>query len=129
MARSASHHYGSKSCEGGQFHDLFRRVEYQLEAVHNSALSISSVAETLGAVEYETRLSAAVELVILYVDVVKRKWQKEQRELDEMKRVLKESGVNVSQCLEAFRERNKPKPTVSHCTRKVRRRRRRRRRS
>ena len=117
VARGICNNY-SKQCESSQFHELFTQVENQVEAVRNSALSISCVAETLGAVEYESRLSAAVELVILYVDTVKRKWEKEHRELEETKRILKESGVNVAQCLEAFRERNRPKSNASQTTKR-----------
>lgn len=67
--------YG-RHCESGHYHEMFVQIEHQLDAVHNSALRISSAAETLGAVEYESRLSAAVELLILYVDMIKRKWEK-----------------------------------------------------
>ena len=108
VARGVAQNYG-KYYEGAQLHGQFSRVDSQVEAVHSSARSISSVAETLGAVEYESRLSAAVELVLMYVDTLKRKWEKEHRELEETKRILKESGVNVAHCLEAFRERNRPR--------------------
>lgn len=110
----------------GAWNELFVRVTNQLEAVHSSALRISSSAESLGAVEYEARLSAAVQVLILYVDhikvsrriffgtavqlnafdaVVQRKWEREHHELEETKRILKESGVNVAQCLASLPDR------------------------
>ena len=55
----------------GGWNELFVRVANQLDAVHSSAMRISSSAETLGAVEYEARLSAAVQVLILYVDHTK----------------------------------------------------------
>lgn len=33
---------------------------------------------------------------------MKRKWEREHHELEETKRILKESGVNVAQCLTAL---------------------------
>ncbi|KAI9555488.1 hypothetical protein GHT06_018003 [Daphnia sinensis] len=83
----------------GAWNEIFIKVANQLDAVHSSATRISSSAESLGAVEYEARLSAAVQVLILYVDHIKRKWEKEHHELEETKRILKESGVNVAQCL------------------------------
>jgi len=53
------------------FSDIFNQLSSQVEAVHNCALRISSSAESLGAVEYESRLSAAVQILLLYVDNVK----------------------------------------------------------
>ncbi|XP_046653578.1 uncharacterized protein LOC124344157 [Daphnia pulicaria] len=87
------------SLSSGGWNEIFIKVANQLDAVHSSATRISSSAESLGAVEYEARLSAAVQVLILYVDHIKRKWEKEHHELEETKRILKESGVNVAQCL------------------------------
>ena len=50
---------------------MFIKAANQLDAVHSSATRISSSAESLGAVEYEARLSAAVQVLILYVDHIK----------------------------------------------------------
>lgn len=55
----------------GAWNEIFIKVANQLDAVHSSATRISSSAESLGAVEYEARLSAAVQVLILYVDHIK----------------------------------------------------------
>lgn len=38
--------------------------------------------------------------------LLKRKWEREHHELEETKRILKESGVNVAQCLATLPERH-----------------------
>lgn len=59
------------SLSSGGWNEIFIKVANQLDAVHSSATRISSSAESLGAVEYEARLSAAVQVLILYVDHIK----------------------------------------------------------
>ena len=61
------------SLSSGGWNEIFIKVANQLDAVHSSATRISSSAESLGAVEYEARLSAAVQVLILYVDHIKVK--------------------------------------------------------
>ncbi|XP_057377602.1 inositol 1,4,5-triphosphate receptor associated 2-like [Daphnia carinata] len=104
VARSQASPYRDGLSSVG-WNEIFIKVANQLDAVHSSATRISSSAESLGAVEYEARLSAAVQVLILYVDHIKRKWEKEHHELEETKRILKESGVNVAQCLAALPDR------------------------
>lgn len=72
VARNSGQSSSSKSYgDSGGLHDIFVRLAHQVDAVHNCALRISSSAESLGAVEYESRLSAAVQILLLYVDNVK----------------------------------------------------------
>lgn len=70
VARSQSSPYRDGLSSGG-WNEIFIKVANQLDAVHSSATRISSSAESLGAVEYEARLSAAVQVLILYVDHIK----------------------------------------------------------
>ena len=92
--------------DAGACHETFAKVSNQIETVFQCARQISRSAESLGAVAFESRISAAVKVLVLYVDHVQRKWEKERRELDDIKRILSESGVNVDRCLAALPSRN-----------------------
>lgn len=70
VARSHTNPHRDGLSSGG-WNEIFIKVANQLDAVHSSANRISSSAESLGAVEYEARLSAAVQVLILYVDHIK----------------------------------------------------------
>lgn len=71
VARSQTSPYRDVGWSSGGWNEIFIKVANQLDAVHSSATRISSSAESLGAVEYEARLSAAVQVLILYVDHIK----------------------------------------------------------
>ena len=73
VARNSQASRYRDSLSSGGWNEIFIKVANQLDAVHSSATRISSSAESLGAVEYEARLSAAVQVLILYVDHIKVK--------------------------------------------------------
>ena len=90
---------------GSSCHETLSKLSGQIEVIRQCGRLMSSSAESLGAVAYESRMSAAVKMLVLYVDHVKRKWEKEHHELDEIKRILTESGVNVAKCLNVLPQR------------------------
>ena len=94
-----------KEVVGRSCHETLSKLSGQIEVIRQCGRHMSSSAESLGAVAYESRMSTAVKMLVLYVDHVKRKWEKEHYELDEIKRILTESGVNVAKCLSALPHR------------------------
>jgi len=98
---------------GSSCHETLSKLSGQIEVIRQCGRLMSSSAESLGAVAYESRMSAAVKMLVLYVDHVKRKWEKEHHELDEIKRILTESGVNVAKCLNVLPQRQPQKTETS----------------
>lgn len=103
-----------KEVVGSSSHQTLSKLSAQIEVIRQCGRQMSSSAESLGAVAYESRMSAAVKMLVLYVDHVKRKWEKEHYELDEIKRILTESGVNVAKCLSVLPHRQTQVPFNHH---------------
>ena len=58
--------------------------------LHQSLQRVSSSSEQFGAVQQEGRVAAALEIVLLHVDNLKRAQEREHHELEEARRVLVE---------------------------------------
>ena len=68
----------------------YLRVCRQVGVLHQSLQRVSSSSEQFGAVQQEGRVAAALEIVLLHVDNLKRAQEREHHELEEARRVLVE---------------------------------------
>ncbi|XP_078091409.1 inositol 1,4,5-triphosphate receptor associated 2-like [Mustelus asterias] len=75
-------------CEEEQSLEAFEKLEKSLTMLMQITSRVASRAEMLGAIHQETRVSKAVEVMIQYVENLKRMYVKEHTELEEMKQLL-----------------------------------------
>ncbi|XP_067860789.1 inositol 1,4,5-triphosphate receptor associated 2 isoform X5 [Heptranchias perlo] len=68
--------------------EIFEKLERSLGILTQTITRVASRAEMLGAIHQETRVSKAVEVMIQYVENLKRMYAKEHTELEEMKQLL-----------------------------------------
>ena len=71
-------------------HTTYLRIYLQVGVLHQSLQRVSSSSEQFGAVQQEGRVAAALEIVLLHVDNLKRAQEREHHELEEARRVLVE---------------------------------------
>ncbi|XP_041059031.1 inositol 1,4,5-triphosphate receptor associated 2 [Carcharodon carcharias] len=83
-------------CEEAQSLETFEKLEKSLGMLMQTISRVASRAEMLGAIHQETRVSKAVEVMIQYVENLKRMYVKEHTELEEMKQLLFQNGKACS---------------------------------
>lgn len=82
-------------CEEEQSVEIFEKLEKSLGILTQTITRVVSRAEMLGAIHQETRVNKAVEVMIRYVENLKRMYVKEHSELEEMKQVLLHNGNSL----------------------------------
>ncbi|XP_072922163.1 inositol 1,4,5-triphosphate receptor associated 2-like isoform X2 [Hemitrygon akajei] len=83
-------------CEEEQTLEIFEKLEKSLGVLTQTINRVMSRAEMLGAIHQETRVSKAVEVMIQYVENLKRMYAKEHAELEEMKLLLPQNGNTLN---------------------------------
>ncbi|GCC33610.1 hypothetical protein chiPu_0012080 [Chiloscyllium punctatum] len=83
-------------CEEQQLLETFEKLERSLAMLSQTISRMASKAEMLGAIHQETRVSKAVEVMIQYVENLKRMYAKEHTELEEMKQLLQNGKASNS---------------------------------
>ncbi|XP_067914977.1 inositol 1,4,5-triphosphate receptor associated 2 isoform X2 [Heterodontus francisci] len=81
-------------CEETQSLEIFEKLDKSLAVLTQTVSRVASRAEMLGAIHQETRVSKAVEVMIQYVENLKRMYAKEHTELEEMKQLLLNGKAN-----------------------------------
>uniref|UniRef100_UPI00398E73CA inositol 1,4,5-triphosphate receptor associated 2 n=1 Tax=Pristiophorus japonicus TaxID=55135 RepID=UPI00398E73CA len=79
-------------CEEEQSLEIFEKLEKSLGMLTQTITRVASRAEMLGAIHQETRVNKAVEVMIQYVENLKRMYAKEHTELEEVKQLLLQNG-------------------------------------
>ncbi|XP_069675352.1 inositol 1,4,5-triphosphate receptor associated 2-like isoform X2 [Periplaneta americana] len=82
-------------CKDSESIDILGKIQNQVDVLQRSTERVSSSAEIYGAVQQETRLSKAIEVMLTHVENLKRMYEKEHAELEETKRVLLENNLVV----------------------------------
>lgn len=72
-----------------------QRIQQQVDVVKQTAERISSSAEVYGAVQQEARIARAVEIMLMYVDNLKRNCEREHTELEESRKLLAANNLSV----------------------------------
>lgn len=76
-------------CEDdNQAQDIIKKLEKSITFLSQCTARVTSRAEMLGAINQESRVSKAVEVMIQHVENLKRMYAKEHAELEELKQVL-----------------------------------------
>ncbi|XP_045144419.1 inositol 1,4,5-triphosphate receptor associated 2 [Echinops telfairi] len=76
-------------CEDdNQAQEIIKKLEQSMSFLSQCTLRMASRAEMLGAINQESRVSKAVEVMIQHVENLKRMYAKEHAELEELKQVL-----------------------------------------
>ncbi|XP_045220808.2 inositol 1,4,5-triphosphate receptor associated 2 isoform X6 [Macaca fascicularis] len=76
-------------CEDdNQAQEIIKKLEKSIKFLSQCTARVASRAETLGAINQESRVSKAVEVMIQHVENLKRMYAKEHAELEELKQVL-----------------------------------------
>ncbi|NP_001353477.1 inositol 1,4,5-triphosphate receptor associated 2 isoform b [Homo sapiens] len=76
-------------CEDdNQAQEIIKKLEKSIKFLSQCAARVASRAEMLGAINQESRVSKAVEVMIQHVENLKRMYAKEHAELEELKQVL-----------------------------------------
>ncbi|XP_023360450.1 lymphoid-restricted membrane protein [Sarcophilus harrisii] len=76
-------------CEDdNQAQEIIKKLEKSLKFLNQCTTRVASKAEMLGAINQESRVSKAVEVMIQHVENLKRMYAKEHAELEELKQVL-----------------------------------------
>ncbi|XP_018424663.1 PREDICTED: lymphoid-restricted membrane protein [Nanorana parkeri] len=82
-------------CEDdNQTHEIVKKLEKSLQFLCQHTARVASRAEMLGAIHQESRVSKAVEVMILHVENLKRMYAKEHAELEELREVMQHSDRN-----------------------------------
>ncbi|XP_006897282.1 PREDICTED: myosin-3-like [Elephantulus edwardii] len=74
--------------EDNQAQEIIKKLEKSITFLSQCTVRIASRAEMLGAINQESRVSKAVEVMIQHVENLKRMYAKEHAELEELKQVL-----------------------------------------
>ncbi|XP_051474568.1 inositol 1,4,5-triphosphate receptor associated 2 isoform X2 [Apus apus] len=74
--------------EDNQAQEIIKKLQKSLQYLSQYAARVASRAEMLGAINQESRVSKAVEVMIQHVENLKRMYAKEHAELEELKQVL-----------------------------------------
>ncbi|KAM4839776.1 inositol 1,4,5-triphosphate receptor associated 2 [Urocitellus parryii] len=74
--------------EDNQAQEVIKKLEKSITFFSQCATRVASRAEMLGAINQESRVSKAVEVMIQHVENLKRMYAKEHAELEELKQVL-----------------------------------------
>ncbi|KFM62604.1 Lymphoid-restricted membrane protein, partial [Stegodyphus mimosarum] len=73
--------------------DLISKIQSHIDVAQQATFRMSSRSETYGSVQQEERVSRAFEILVLYVDHLKRLFDKEHKELEETRRMLTDTRV------------------------------------
>lgn len=82
-------------CVEGEARELLLKIQQQVDVVKQTAERISSSAEVYGAVQQEARIARAVEIMLMYVDNLKRNCEREHSELEESRKLLAANNLSV----------------------------------
>ncbi|NXE91689.1 LRMP protein, partial [Menura novaehollandiae] len=82
--------------EDNQAQEIIKKLQKSLQFLSQYAARVASRAETLGAINQESRVSKAVEVMIQHVENLKRMYAKEHAELEELKQVLLQNERSFS---------------------------------
>ncbi|XP_040843359.1 inositol 1,4,5-triphosphate receptor associated 2 isoform X1 [Ochotona curzoniae] len=74
--------------EDNQAQEIIKKLEKNITFLSQCSTRVASRAEMLGAINQESRVSKAVEVMIQHVENLKRMYAKEHTELEELKQVL-----------------------------------------
>ncbi|NXT70874.1 LRMP protein, partial [Chaetops frenatus] len=82
--------------EDTQAQEIIKKLQKSLQFLSQYAARVASRAEMLGAINQESRVSKAVEVMIQHVENLKRMYAKEHAELEELKQVLLQNERSFS---------------------------------
>ncbi|XP_049610711.1 uncharacterized protein si:ch211-163l21.11 isoform X1 [Syngnathus scovelli] len=75
---------------------IVQKLELSLDILTGTVERISNTAEVLGAVHQEARVSRAVELMVAHVENVKRRLERHETELEEVKKMIQQQNFRRS---------------------------------
>ncbi|XP_005492776.3 inositol 1,4,5-triphosphate receptor associated 2 [Zonotrichia albicollis] len=96
--------------EDNQAQDIIKKLQKSLQFLSQYAARVASRAEMLGAINQESRVSKAVEVMIQHVENLKRMYAKEHAELEELKQVLLQNERSFSSLGDRDESMNKKLP-------------------
>ncbi|XP_059702074.1 inositol 1,4,5-triphosphate receptor associated 2 isoform X2 [Haemorhous mexicanus] len=96
--------------EDNQAQEIIKKLQKSLQFLSQYAARVASRAEMLGAINQESRVSKAVEVMIQHVENLKRMYAKEHAELEELKQVLLQNERSFSSLGERDESINKKLP-------------------
>ncbi|KFQ71990.1 Lymphoid-restricted membrane protein, partial [Phaethon lepturus] len=96
--------------EDNQAQEIIKKLQKSLQFLSQYAARVASRAEMLGAINQESRVSKAVEVMIQHVENLKRMYTKEHAELEELKQVLLQNERSFSSLGDRDESTNKKLP-------------------
>lgn len=96
--------------EDNQAQEIIKKLQKSLQFLSQYAARVASRAEMLGAINQESRISKAVEVMIQHVENLKRMYTKEHAELEELKQVLLQNERSFSSLGDRDESTNKKLP-------------------
>ncbi|XP_059673023.1 inositol 1,4,5-triphosphate receptor associated 2 [Gavia stellata] len=96
--------------EDNQAQEIIKKLQKSLQFLSQYAARVASRAEMLGAINQESRVSKAVEVMIQHVENLKRMYAKEHAELEELKQVLIQNERSFSSLGDRDESTNKKLP-------------------
>ncbi|XP_041253100.1 inositol 1,4,5-triphosphate receptor associated 2-like [Onychostruthus taczanowskii] len=96
--------------EDNQAQEIIKKLQKSLQFLSQYAARVASRAEMLGAINQESRVSKAVEVMIQHVENLKRMYTKEHAELEELKQVLLQNERSFSSLGDRDESMNKKIP-------------------
>ncbi|XP_032842102.2 inositol 1,4,5-triphosphate receptor associated 2 [Tyto alba] len=96
--------------EDNQAQEIIKKLQKSLQFLSQYAARVASRAEMLGAINQESRVSKAVEVMIQHVENLKRMYAKEHAELEELKQVLLQNERSFSTLGDRDESTNKKLP-------------------
>ncbi|KAJ7415994.1 lymphoid-restricted membrane protein [Willisornis vidua] len=97
--------------EDNQAQEIIKKLQKSLQFLSQYAARVASRAEMLGAINQESRVSKAVEVMIQHVENLKRMYAKEHAELEELKQVLLQNERSFSSLGDRDESMNKKLPS------------------
>uniref|UniRef100_A0A8C4R219 Lymphoid-restricted membrane protein n=1 Tax=Eptatretus burgeri TaxID=7764 RepID=A0A8C4R219_EPTBU len=89
-------------CQEQVQQELLQQLQQTLQVLHRCSPRLSSQAEMLGAVNQEGRLARAAEVMLLYVEQLRRTCAREQTELSELRRLLHDNTRSSASSADNF---------------------------
>jgi inositol 1,4,5-triphosphate receptor-associated cGMP kinase len=78
--------------------EFINKIETQVEVIGQTNAKICSRSELYGAVKQEERVSAAFDVILMYTENLKRLKEKDEKELEETKKLLNSSSYRKIEC-------------------------------
>nr|XP_027194303.1 lymphoid-restricted membrane protein-like isoform X1 [Dermatophagoides pteronyssinus] len=92
LGSESKYFYNTSLIQLKELKDMLDKIDMQVQVIKASMMKISSRSELFGSVKQEEKLSTAFDVILLHTENLKRSKERDAKELDDMKRLLANTG-------------------------------------